>query len=227
MSIGINNLKKRVGIISIISIIFEIARVVWTVFLVGCNKNSVLKLLGYFVLVVDALILKNFGYYFIGLIKNNVPYMCLEKWLKNSKISIIVTTIYFIELQYTHHSCNNYLISHHFIKHIPFYLCMICNTLCIYFFYWNAKKYNELSINDESQIEIKDKYLSQTISQSQPELISSILSQSLSVSELLTQLQMNLKLLQLHSDNHPQSDVQIQHDVQIKVEPDVKPQPNV
>jgi len=45
------------------------AKVVWTVCLVGCNRNIILKLLGCFVLVGDALILKNFVYYFFGLIK--------------------------------------------------------------------------------------------------------------------------------------------------------------
>jgi len=199
-------LENRVGVITLISLVFEIVKMIWTFFMASSwGENSLLYTI-YIIglLVIDYMVIKSLTYYLMGLIKNNMSYMRkfnygLDGWIICLLISGFSTVVLYTHIQIENRHCNNYLISRDFSKRIPFYLSIICNIISGLYFYFNAKKYNGCSSSSSSSDEwaFQSKFQPQPPSQpqlkTQSELISSIISQTEIFSSLISQLKNNIQ----------------------------------
>jgi len=197
-------LESKIGIITLISIIFEIVKIGWTIFIASPWGEDTLITTLYVIglLIIDYMVIKSLILYLMGLSKNNVSNMKtfkygLDSWIICLLISGFSTITFYTHLQIGHHFCNNYLISKYFSKRIPFYLSIICNIISGLHFYYNAKKYNGFNNFNEKESQSKPQpqteSKSKSQSKSQSELISSIISQSEKFSDLISQLKNNIQ----------------------------------
>jgi len=142
-------------LITITSIIFEIVKVIWTVFSVspwGINNSLLCHLYVIGLLILDTIIIKALVNYLISLHKhkNDGSYMNsfkirsfkygLDEWVIILLISGFSTIIHYNQLQTLSNYSHNYLLSKKFTKRLPFYLSIVFDIICGLIFYYNAKK---------------------------------------------------------------------------------------
>jgi hypothetical protein len=156
----------KMELITFISIIFEIVKVIWTVFSVsgwGINNSFLYYLYVIGLLILDTITIKALVNYLISLHKhkNDGSYMNsfkirsfkygLDEWVIILLISGFSTIIYYNELQTLNRHSHNYLLSKKFTKRLPFYLSIVFDIICGLIFYYNAKKRSNPIIGEKEK----------------------------------------------------------------------------